>query len=154
MRGTSRETFGGVFLTGAAALACALGGCYAEGGPGYSADQFTYVSTTHQPKTVTIRDTRTGADFFSIEIPVGKQLVIDFDTDDANKLDQFKPDVMRYALMDPGENRALNQEIGVPPASARRIDVMIRTAPELPPAMLISDEPAVYDNGTPADTLN
>ena len=59
-----------------------LGGCYSpSGGLMTSTGRAqTYYSTESLPATVTIVDTRTAEPFFTIEIPVGKQLTLDFKT--------------------------------------------------------------------------
>ena len=40
----------------------------------------TWESTEEFPKNITLIDTRSGEKIFVMEIPVGKQLVIDFET--------------------------------------------------------------------------
>jgi hypothetical protein len=117
-------------LMGAAAM---LTGCAYEGGVGYSLDQYTYVSTTWSPKTITIRDTRTAQDIWSMDVPVGQQLVIRFD-DNASG-DAYYPALMFWELQsdstlyDPPSNKIM-----VPDMHARRVDWKERPAPEMPSA--------------------
>lgn len=110
-------------------------GCYSEGGPGYSADLFTYVSTPTRPYTVTLRDTRTGQDFWSVDVPVGKQLVVSFDANEGTK-DKFTPDKMSWLIMEPEDDwQQLTNSLPVPPAEGRRLDVTLRATPEFPDGM-------------------
>lgn len=77
------------------------GGCqrYLEGGSGLVDDTHTYVSTSEAPKTVTLKDTATHEVLWTVEVPVGRKLVVRFYPD------QFKdniaaPDMMRWDLID------------------------------------------------------
>lgn len=118
-------------LAPALVAAATLAGCYYEGGNFASLNQFTYVSTAWEPKTITLKDTRTGQDLWSVDIPVGKQLVIDFyrDTDPH----AFYPDTMRWGIMDDDVlTSRLDHEIRVPDRTSRRVDMELRPAPELP----------------------
>ena len=116
-----------------------LTGCYSEGGPGVSLDQHAYVSTTWQPKTVTLRDTRTGQALWSIDVPVGKKLVILFRENAAENGQSFgdaTPDLMLWELMEADEDFGpLHNKMPVPPSTARKLDMTLRTSPELPAAM-------------------
>ncbi|MGE3106947.1 MAG: hypothetical protein AB7G11_06870 [Phycisphaerales bacterium] len=117
----------------------ALLGCYAEGGPGMSADQHAYVSTSWQPKTVTLRDTRTGQAFWSIDVPVGKKLVIQFRENEGVEGQTFgdaTPDMMLWELLWPDDDFGpLHNQIPVPPKECRKLDLTLRAAPELPESM-------------------
>jgi hypothetical protein len=125
-----------VAAVGGAVGTAGLAGCYYPGGPGYSADRFTYESTTWQPWTVTLQDTRTGQDFWSVEVPVGQQLVVGFVKGEGLE-DEFVPDLMQWQLMPIG-NRfgGLENSIPVPPANARLLLPRLRKAPELPADMV------------------
>jgi len=117
----------------------ALPGCYSEGGTGYSNDQHCYVSTTWQPKTITLKDTRTGQSFWSIDVPVGKKLVVQF-RENANGPDakpgDATPDMMLWDLVDVDDDFApLANQIPVPARAARRLDMTLRASPELPESM-------------------
>ena len=102
-----------------------------EGGSGASIDEFTYVSSSYSPKTVTVVDTRTGESVFALDIPVGQQLVVNFDDKSANK-DKYMSGTMRWAVM-PAGNRygSLRNRIDVPPPGSRRIDMTLREGPEV-----------------------
>jgi hypothetical protein len=119
----------------ACTAAAALAGCYWEGGSGVSLDQHPYISTSWNPYTITLRDTRTGQAFWSVDVPVGKQLVIHF-RDDLGKPGTATPDSMEWDIMEPGTlSGPLMNSLAVPPFTARRIDVDRRATPELPEDM-------------------
>lgn len=114
----------------------ALGACYFPGGSGFSTDTHTYVSTSWQPYTITLKDTRTGQDFWSIDVPVGKQLVVHFREGDDSLKGTPTPDTMEWEIMDEGELFGqLDNSIAVPSKHDRRLDVTIRATPELPESM-------------------
>jgi hypothetical protein len=119
----------------AAVLLAGLGlqsGCaYSEGGPGASWDRYTYVSRPHSPKTVTIVDTRTEEVVFTMDIPVGQQLVFDID-DRPSRRGEYFSGTMSWALMPEGQGYGtLRNRVDVPPANSRRIDLDIRPGPEM-----------------------
>jgi hypothetical protein len=119
----------------AVGLAAGLGGTgcnpYDEGGSQASYDVAPFVSTSHQPKTVSIVDTRDGSIVWTWEIPVGKKLVIDFDQDKF-KDNPNRPDVMRWQEMDADQRYgSLNNEMAVP--RTRRIDWFLREPGEAAP---------------------
>jgi hypothetical protein len=132
-----------VFPTFAAILtAASLTGCYAEGGLGYSDDNYTFVSRPYQPWVITLKDTRTNQDFWTVEVPVGKQLVIQFREDGGTK-DTYTPDLMEWGFMEPGTQTArLGNSMPVPPSNSRRLDPVLRTIPELPPRMANATTPS------------
>ncbi|MBX3385982.1 MAG: hypothetical protein KF768_05375 [Phycisphaeraceae bacterium] len=133
---TPARTLARLGLAAAAALSFTfLSGCYAEGGRGASEDLFTYISHEFQPWTVTLVDTRTREVIWSIDIPVGQQLVVGFSKGEGTD-DTFTPDRMRWALMPAGSDTgSLPNELPVPPRQARRLDPYLRAVPELPPDM-------------------
>ncbi|MCW5775192.1 MAG: hypothetical protein KIS87_01925, partial [Phycisphaeraceae bacterium] len=103
------------------------------GGSGAAIDEYTYVSTPHTPQTITVVDTRTGESVFAMDVPVGKQLVINFDDKDVQSED-WMSGVMRWRLMPAGQRYGrLTNRISVPPPSSRRVDVTLRAYPEFPP---------------------
>lgn len=116
------------------ASACTLVGCvpgYWEGGNRASRDQYTYVSTTYQPKTISIIDTRTGQTVWTTDIPVGQQLAMRFYADD----DDDGQDTLRWELMPAGKHWGDMTNVDpVPPVGARRVDMTLRPSPEDPPA--------------------
>lgn len=102
------------------------------GGNLASNDKYTYVSTAHAPQTVSIIDTRSGEVIWSRDVPVDQQLNLRF-VRDANKDNPSRPDTMKYAVTDAGKLFGrLTDEITVPPADSRRIDVEMRKGPEFP----------------------
>lgn len=124
------RTFALAALLGAATISA---GCYYEGGPLKSADRFTYASTTWQPKTVTLVDTRTGEALWSVDVPVGRQLVIDFNALRRADNTEWLPDEAFWDIMpDTRRHGALKNKMRVPPATARRVDVTLRPVPEMP----------------------
>lgn len=122
------------------ACACTLAmsvsvGCYAPDG-GFSPSSnstFTYVSETWSPKTVQVIDTRSNEAIFSLRLPVGKQLTMKFlegEGDDPVST----PDRMQWEVWDaPQSTGKLSNQLTVPPAGARRIQMTIRDVPEYPP---------------------
>jgi hypothetical protein len=119
-----------------AAAALASSGCYSEGGLGWSEDQYVYVSRPYQPWTVALRDTRTGQIFWTIDVPVGQQLVIDF-VEGGGTPGSFTPDTMNWDLMPAGEEyKNLSSAVPVPPADSRRLDPSLRAVPEFPRSMI------------------
>ena len=96
----------------------------------YTGQASTYWSTESKPVTITVVDTRTTEPFFTMEIPVGKQLVVDFkegEGDDA----VLTPDLMRWDLFPVGTRTgSLRNAMSVPARWSRRIDVDFRPAPE------------------------
>jgi hypothetical protein len=120
------------FLTAAAGTA----GCfYNEGGLGMSEDKHVYVSRSHQPWTVTVRDTRTGQAFWSVDVPVGKKLVVQF-LEGQGSENKFTPDLMQWGLMDESDGYGnLTNSLPVPARDVRRLEPTLRATPELPPEM-------------------
>lgn len=124
-----------------AALASSLAiglqsGCHHQGGSLWSDDKHTYVSTPWRPWTVTLTDTRTGEAVWSMDVPVGKQLVLQFRK--GSGPNEFKPDMMDWSVMEPKRGGRLRNQIAVPPASARRLDPVLRPTPEDPDAVTTS----------------
>lgn len=133
------RTSSALALAGAALLAasgCAYVGWH-EGGDMQSYDKHVYISTAWQPKTVTLLDTRSGEKLASWDIPVGKQLAMQF-YDGKNKDDAIYPTLLRYEIMPAGqEGGTLHNSMPSPGRDARRLDMELRPVPEYPP-----DEPA------------
>lgn len=112
-------------------------GCAGEGGMGMSRDRYVYASTPWQPKTVTLRDTRTGQDFWTMEVPVGKKLVVRFEEGEGSK-GAFTPDRMCWTIIDDGDDfMTLKNKLNVPGPEARRLDITLRPSPEMPEGMTI-----------------
>ncbi len=132
-------------LTGAllGAMWAAATGCYFEGGPMASADRFTYVSTSWQPKTLSVIDTRTGETIWSVDVPVGKKLVMDFNPAPSSEIDDdpTRPDVMLWDIIEPDQYfGALQNKMRVPGRTVRRVEMTLRPTPELPEEMATARE--------------
>jgi hypothetical protein len=132
-----------VIVAGAVATtSLVLGGCYSEGGLGWSEDQFVYVSHEYQPWSVTLIDLRTGQEIWAIDVPVGQQLVVHFLPNDGAKQGEsgFTPDSMEWALMKKGtEFGPLPNKIAVPGKESRKLVGNLRATPELPSDMRPGD---------------
>jgi hypothetical protein len=125
-----------LFLTAAGLMFLTMTSCAAYSTKGgwlpSSNSTFTYVSTSSSPKTIRIIDTRNEEAFFSLRLPVGKQLTFKF-TDAKGDDPIYTPDRMLWEIWDaPHKNGKLSNQLTVPPASARSIRVEIRPAPEWP----------------------
>jgi hypothetical protein len=126
-------------------------GCYSEGGNMYSRDAYAYVSTSWQPKTITLKDTRTGQDFWSVDVPVGKKLVITFGEGTGTK-DSYTPDMMSWAICNEGDdNPRMGNTLAVPGKQARRLDMTLRPTPELPDGMNAPKRPAKSSTAAASD---
>lgn len=118
-------SIGGSFVAGGCAI-------YSPGGSGFSNDAYTYVSTVHEPKTITIVDTRTGERFWTYEIPAGRQLVVRF-YEDMYRDNSNTPAAMRWQEMPAGQLfGSLANVMAVPDARSRRVDMDLRPGPEMP----------------------
>lgn len=111
----------------------ALTACTGPGGSFYSDDRFTYVSNSWQPWTVSVIDTRTGETIWSVDVPVGQQLVVAFIK--GTGPNERNPDMMQWGLVEAGRNApSLPNLIPVPGRTARRIEPVMRPVPEMPSA--------------------
>ena len=115
-----------LFAAGLGLIASLTTGCHA------SRDAYTYESRTLMPMTVTIVDVATDESIWSMDIPVNKNLRLRFyDDRDPSGATPSRPAMMRWEVDDPKESSgALENEIAVPLAGARRIDVTLRDTPE------------------------
>lgn len=124
-----------ILLLCLAVMPMALMGCYAPDGGAYPASNgtFTYYSTTTSPKTIAVVDARDEEAFFTMELPVGQQLTLKFLVGGGNDAVET-PDRMMWEVFDIGTKtgRLMNQ-MTVPPAMARRIQIALRPVPEQPP---------------------
>ena len=80
-----------------------LAGCSTKFPYGTSWDRHNFVSTAHMPLTLTLVDTVTGDTVWSLDIPVGKQAVVDFEhTEDwtAGQSPAVPPNSMRWQVLD------------------------------------------------------
>ncbi|MGH7130475.1 MAG: hypothetical protein ACREJO_00810 [Phycisphaerales bacterium] len=128
-------------LCGLLAVGLTAGGCWSPGGRLASFDQFLFESTSFDPTTITIVDSRTGQAVWSYDVPVDKALAINFIEDVRPETTEY-PDNMewgvwpRLATGNLYERQSLDQPVvHVPSAAYRRIDKKQRPAPELPSDM-------------------
>ncbi len=134
----ARRAMNIALMLSASALGSLMGGCWTPGGNQMSTDSYTYFSTTYMPQTVTVIDTRTDQPVFSVDIPVGKELVMRFFEDGGTKLasgeaSSLYPDSMKWDIWPLGrEFGNPTQSLDVPPFHARRVDVTLRDTPETP----------------------
>jgi hypothetical protein len=108
--------------------ALGVGGCYTPGGgimPRTGGPQ-TYRSTELMQKTITMFDTRNGHVFFGpLEIPPGKQLVIDFDKGEGDD-PVHTPDLLHWEIFDHNTTTGrLHNAMSVPNGASRKIDVAL-----------------------------
>lgn len=155
----ARRTMRGLVIGTAAAVGAGsalvgmgmLAGCHSPGGPGYSADRYTFESHEWQPYTVTLLDTRTGETVWSVDVPVGQQLVLGFRK--GTGPNEFKPDMMEWELMPAGRRFGTrNNQMPVPPAQARRIEPSLRPTPEQPGSPMPGPR-MVRENGQAPSTV-
>jgi hypothetical protein len=140
---TTRSTFStlalGVIIAGFGLAGCNTYKGYYPGGGYTSRDRFTYESTSWMPQTVTVRDTRTGEDLWSIDVPVGKKVVVWFKP--GLGPGQPYPDAMEWALFDLDVDKGpLPNMVGVPSADARLVIATLRPAPEMPGETLAPED--------------
>jgi len=127
-----------VALAGAAITIIAASGCFLERVPGNweggnraSIDRHVYVSRPHTPKTVSLVNTVTGETLWSVEVPVGRQLVVQFYN--GRHDDPVMSADMRWRLMEVTTDwKNLNNTLVVPGPNYWRIDFELRPAPEYP----------------------
>ncbi len=134
-------------LTCSAVLALSLSaGCFGHrpGGNMSSNDFFTYESTPHMPLSVTLVDTRDGSEFWAVDVPVGQKLAMGFQKDRSRRADIDTPDLMRWEIYSSVHSTStLRNAMPVPPAEARRLELVVREGPEYPvaPSPTIRVEP-------------
>ncbi|MCA9278318.1 MAG: hypothetical protein H6815_06635 [Phycisphaeraceae bacterium] len=119
-----------------AGAAVPMTGCvysgYREGGNMISNDRHVYVSRAWEPKTVSLVDSRTGETVWTYEVPVGQKLVVQFFKGKKDAAPQF-PDIMRWGVFDDdATGGSLSNTIAVPGQDARRLEWVMRAAPEYP----------------------
>jgi hypothetical protein len=131
MNRTAKTVAATALLLGAlAAGACSVPG-YWEGGSRASNDLHTYVSRPYAPKTISLVNTVTGETLWSVDVPVGKQLVIRFNDNKTD--DPVNSSIMWWDIMEVSTDyRSLQNKMPVPAPEYRRIDMELRDAPEYP----------------------
>ncbi len=130
------------------AASVTLVGCHKPGGGWFArtGDTDTYFSYEDRPTTITLIDTSTREELFSMDIPPGKQLVLDFVPGDGDD-PVYRPDLMRYQIMDRGEQvGSLRNSLTVPAYDRRMVVMDIREGwenrPEPPDADMRADKAA------------
>ncbi|MCA9310215.1 MAG: hypothetical protein KDA21_03360 [Phycisphaerales bacterium] len=112
-----------------AAASCWTTGCAA------SNDRHVYQSTAWYPQTITLMDTRTGESIWSVDVPVGKQLIVGFRGGAGPN--PSKPDVMYWSLTDSGRRTGSQKSMmAVPGPDARLLVPTKRATPEMPDASM------------------
>lgn len=122
------------------AMSLVLGGCWTPGGTrGWSPDSYTYESFSYAPQTVTVKDVRTGETLWTYDIPVGMQLSFKFHKDARKDTDPNFPDLMKWDVWETGTRFGQpRNELAVPGARDRLVDVTVRKSPELPETMRVN----------------
>lgn len=117
-----------------AAWAATAAGCYTEGGSHISLDRQVWVSRAFSPITASVIDARTGEAIWSVDVPVGQKVVFDFRGPNSNPAnDPVYPDIMDWNVMpEHSQTTPLSRSVPVPSRDARRIEMTLRKAPELP----------------------
>ncbi|HYF15278.1 MAG TPA: hypothetical protein VD971_09435 [Phycisphaerales bacterium] len=106
--------------------AALLGACEGQ-------ERYYYKSEPHSPKTITLIDTTNQDVLLAVEVPVGHQLNMQFDST-RKRTEERGYDTLRWAVRPWGDKSLGKANIQqVPPASARRIDMTIRAQPEARP---------------------
>jgi hypothetical protein len=140
----------------AAGGAIALAGCLPgtnDGGHGWSLGKFVYASYVWQPKTVTLVDTTTGETLWVNEVPVGKQVVIQFFKGDGTSGDPRRPDQMAWAVVDVRKGvDDWEGRMDVPGSDWRMLSFDLRPAPEYPREEAPVMEPPALEPGAGDDS--
>lgn len=129
-------------ILGAAVLSCLLTACtYRPGGMMMSLDRFTYESTVYEPKTLTVIDTRTNEVLWTMEVPVGQRVTVEFYENKSKGYADY-PDVMRWEVQQTtAMDSVLRSQISVPDRWSRRLDMTLRPVPEFYPGAEASVTP-------------
>jgi hypothetical protein len=89
----------------------------------------TFQSTAGVPKTVVIVDTRTGETVFELNIPIGKQLSIEFFKYGSRRDADLPPNYMKYTVHSIGRTVGhLDDRTDLPAAWNRRVDIFMRSS--------------------------
>lgn len=121
MRHTVSSRKSVAFITGVLAVASllALPGCQ-------QFEKVSYRSDVHSQKTITLLDTSSGEKLLTVDIPVGQQLNMVFDSD-IETAEKRGSDTLRWAVRKIGDETVSGGNVmQVPPPSSRRIDMSLR----------------------------
>ncbi|HZW05625.1 MAG TPA: hypothetical protein VFF65_00765 [Phycisphaerales bacterium] len=150
-----RSVTGTTLLAALALTAITAGGCtyLSPGNPMSSKNEFNYPSTSTLPQTVMLRDLRTDEVVRTWEVPVGMKLFVRFFPDrDSVPRNEANPDTCEWVYYPIGRwNPPLADRVrfNVPPADSRRLDLFVRSNPELPPSMMPAEVPMPPDDLPP-----
>ncbi len=116
-----------------------LAGCRTEGGMSYSADSYTFISRTWEPKTISVIDTRTGETVWTLDLPVGKQLNMKFMR--GTGPNEYYPDEIQWRVVEAGRTSISSNtsRLPCPPSDARRLEWVERATPEMPETVSDAD---------------
>jgi len=131
-------------LIAALAGGLSLGACsnFSPGGSGFSEDRFTYASTEWSPKTVELIDTRNGQTMWSVDVPVGQKLTLNFDKVYEPEDSGF-PDRMKWVIQKiESDSWKGFQTMMAPPSNSRLLQMTLRPAPEAAGQTSAMPEPA------------
>jgi hypothetical protein len=99
---------------------------YYPGGSQASRDLYTFESATDYPQSIQLRDLTTREVLWSINVPIGQQVVIRF-YDGHDPRNEERPALMRWELMERGTRFGeLGNAIPVPRRDRRLMEVFIR----------------------------
>lgn len=121
MRHTVSSRKSVAFISGVLAVSTllGLGGCQ-------QFESVSYRSDAHSQKTITLLDTSNGEKLLTVDIPVGQQLNMVFDSD-KDTAEQRGHDTLRWAVRKIGDDTVSGGNVmQVPPPSSRRIDMSLR----------------------------
>jgi hypothetical protein len=108
----------------------AMAGCwmpgYRPGGPQATRDLYTFESTTDFPQSIQLIDTASGEVIWSVNVPIGQQVVIRF-YDDHDPRNEERPALMRWEMMNRGTRWGeLDNAMPVPTYDRRLLEVYYR----------------------------
>ncbi|MCC6426955.1 MAG: hypothetical protein IT435_09045 [Phycisphaerales bacterium] len=127
----TRFTTGSICACMALAAQFGLTACspYQSGGAGRTADSFGYPSTSLNPQSLQLRDTRTGEVLWTYDIPIDRKIAISFAADRNKEQNPAMPDEMCWAEWPIDQNYgSLDNRMPVPGPLYRRLDVFQRKA--------------------------
>jgi len=87
-------------------VAVAIAGCSTRFPYGTSWDRHNFLSTPHQPVTLTLVDTVTGDELWKLNVPVNKMAVVDLEHKDdwtPGQTPAMPAHQIKWGVMDPGE---------------------------------------------------
>ena len=126
-------------LLAALLMTTIMTGCFKQlvsntpGGNMQSNDAFTYISTPFEPLTVTLYDQRDNEPLWTVDVPIGKKVTIQFHSNKSKEGTTRRPDIMQWEIYDQTKRRAsLSNTMAVPGSESRMLKVAIRDTIEYP----------------------